>query len=128
MSDPVRRYFEDEALRRYPSMVDVEDGHAFVQGAIFAFDQFNAGHQSAVLAQLPGNPPAYPLAYAGAGHVHNPGMSMRDTFAIAAMQGMLACGAPYTAPDLAIMSWRMADLMMVERAKELNANGRSADG
>ncbi len=59
--------------------------------------------------------PAFPIVLAGIGT--DPGMTLRDYFAAAAMQGYIAAGTPsdVTYRDLAEKAYRAADAMLEER-------------
>jgi hypothetical protein len=49
------------------------------------------------------------------------GMTLRDYFAAAALQGMLAdiqCNAPFSDSDAANDAYKIADAMLAERAKQ----------
>jgi len=70
------------------------------------------------------NPPAFPVIFEHTDCTsEQEGMSLRDYFAAAAMQGDLAGFGPYydwTSPTkkLAQLYYAMADAMLAERAKE----------
>jgi len=73
--------------------------------------------------------PAFPAPY-GVGHVTTEGMTLRDYFAAAAMQGIYACPVqlyradgtpmpdPLTTADIAKMAYEEADAMIAERDKD----------
>lgn len=47
---------------------------------------------------------------------HEAGLSMRDYFAAAALQGLLACNDLYSAADTATAAYQYADAMLAARA------------
>ncbi len=61
--------------------------------------------------------PAFPVALANIGT--DPGMSLRDYFAAAAMQGYIAAGLPHDVShrEMAEKVYRAADAMLEERMK-----------
>ncbi len=61
--------------------------------------------------------PAFPVALANIGT--DPGMSLRDYFAAAAMQGYIAASVPSdsTYDDLAEKAFKAADAMLMERGR-----------
>ena len=61
--------------------------------------------------------PAFPFALAGIGT--EPGMTLRDYFAAAAMQGYIAAGVPSdsTYDDLAEKAFKAANSMLEERKR-----------
>lgn len=62
--------------------------------------------------------PAFPVKVAAGTSAH--GLSVRDYFAAAALQGILAAGHPLareTAGELPTLAYAYADAMLVERAK-----------
>jgi len=60
------------------------------------------------------NEPAFPVIY---GDNHFPGMTLRDYFATAALQGMLACSKtlPLTYGQFAEEAYKLADALLVAR-------------
>ncbi len=67
---------------------------------------------------LPGGP-AFPVSLPGAGDNGAWGMSLRDYFAAAAMQGYIAAGVPHdsTYDDIAEKAFKAADAMIGERER-----------
>jgi hypothetical protein len=64
--------------------------------------------------------PAFPMGYRPEGNSANhPGMTLRDYFAAAALQGLIGCDyddGP-TWEDFVAQSYQLADAMIAERAK-----------
>lgn len=74
------------------------------------------------MSEKPENPPAFPVAWP-APNAPEPGMTLRDYFAAAALQGLLARGAKKVAMNGTEMvideaSFAIADAMLAERAKQ----------
>ena len=75
----------------------------------------------------PKNPPAFPQSYAPPGYPPEFGMSLRDAFAAAALQGLLASGEgviiaatkkqSYDAIEFANAAYAYADSLLREREK-----------
>lgn len=60
---------------------------------------------------------AFPIA-GGIGDLYQPGMLLRDYFAAAAMQGLIACPTCFGSyNDLAVDAYKYAEALMAERAK-----------
>jgi hypothetical protein len=61
------------------------------------------------------NPPSIPFALPDKFHTGNEGMTLRDYFAAAALQGMLAESDQYKFDNLAKAAYKAADAMLEER-------------